>query len=107
MGLDKLESKFDSNPVFAARSIYEVSEYALVESITQAFIAHAQSVYLGFYCDSGMSYMLRYVEEGFKLLGLDENVDLVRKDFGQCYSIWYEYLNREPKKYKWILSTYI
>ena len=64
MGLDKLESKFDSNPVFAARFIYEVSEYALVESITQAFIAHAQSINSGFYCTSGMRYMLRYVEKG-------------------------------------------
>ena len=50
MGLDQLESKFDSNPVFAARSIYEISEYALVESITRAFIAHAQSMHSGFYC---------------------------------------------------------
>ncbi len=107
MGLDQLESKFDSNPVFAARSIYEISEYALVESITRAFIAHAQSMHSGFYCDSGRRYMLRYVEEGFKLLGLNEASDLVRRDFEQCYSIWHEYLNREPKKYKWILSAYI
>ena len=98
MGLDKLESKFDSNPVFAARSIYDISEYALVESITQAFIVYAQSMYSGFYCTSGKTYMLRYVEEGFKLLGLDKDADLVRKDFKQCYSIWYEYLNRELKK---------
>ena len=98
MGLDKFESKFDSNPVFAARSIYEISEYALVESITEAFIAHAQSMYSGFYCDSGRRYMLRYVEEGFKLLGLDEGVDLVRKDFERCYLIWHEYLNRELKR---------
>ena len=107
MGLDKFESKFDSNPVFAARYIYEISEYALVESITEAFIAYAQSMYSGFYFDSGRRYMLRYIEEGFRLLGLDEGADLVRKDFEQCHSIWHEYLNREPKKYKWILSAYI
>ena len=100
MGLDKFEGKLDSNPVFAARYIYEISEYALVESITQAFIANAQFMYSGFYCNSGRRYMLRYVEEGFKLLGLDKASDLVRKDFEQYYSIWHEYLNREPKKYK-------
>ncbi len=65
MDFDWLESKFDSNPVFAVRSIYEISEYALVESITKAFIAHAESMHSGFYCDSGMRYMLRYVEEGW------------------------------------------
>ncbi len=109
MGLDRVDSKFDSNSVFAARSIYEISEYALVESITRAFIAHAESMpmHSGFYCAPGRRYMLRYVEEGFKLLGLDEAADLVRKDFEQCYSIWHEYLNREPKKYKWLLSAYI
>ena len=98
MGFNEFESKFDSNPVFAARYVYKISEYALVESITEAFIAHAQSMYSGLYCDSGMRYMLRYVEEGFKLLGLDKASGLVRKDFEQYYSIWYEYLNRESKK---------
>ena len=100
MGLDKFEIKLDSNPVFAARSIYEISEYALVESITQAFIAHAQLIYSCFHCDSGRRYMLRYIEEGFKLLGLDKGAGLVRKDFEYYHSIWYEYLNREQKKYK-------
>ena len=100
MGLDKFEGKLDSNPVFAARYIYEISEYALIESITQAFIADAQFMYSCFHCDSGMRYMLRYIEEGFKLLGLDEGTDSVRKDFEHYHSIWHEYLNREPKKYK-------
>ena len=66
IGLDKFESKFDSDHIFAARSVYDISEYVLVESITQAFIAHARYIYLGFHCGSGMRYILRYIEEGFR-----------------------------------------
>ena len=81
------------NPILAARETYRISEHLLINVVTDAFLSYNQSISQGQYCEGGTEWMLQFLEEVFRLIGLDEAKLLVRQDMNKCFQVWQSYLS--------------
>lgn len=94
----KREREVIEDPIFSARRTYEISEHFLVDEVTRAFQAYGEARSQGQYCEGGMDWMLQYLEEAFRLMGLDEIGVLVKKDMNECFWAWKAYLDRKAEE---------